>query len=90
MKVSDIQLGILIFMLNFIVDKVEHPSTFEAFWAVNSRRDGFIDECQLKAALTNIMSFSPKHASQASRELMIAIDVNASGDITYSGTNGGR
>ena len=42
-KVSDIQLGILVFMLNFIVEKADTPHILDAFWAVNTRRDGFID-----------------------------------------------
>ena len=86
-KVTDIQLAILIFMLNFISEPTDQSSMAHTFHLINSKRNGFIDEAQLKGSLIRLLGYSPKQAQQVARELMIAIDINASGDITYSGTD---
>lgn len=86
LKLSDIQLGVLLFMANFTARPTGELSLRKVFLAIDQLADGEIDEKELKAALGEYLGMSAKQAEQGAREMLECIDFDASGEINYSGT----
>jgi Ca2+-binding EF-hand superfamily protein len=70
LKISDIQLGVLLFMANFTSRPTGELSLRKAFLAVDQLADGEIDEKELKAALGEYLGMTAKQAEQGAREML--------------------
>ena len=87
LKIADIQLGILVFIVNFIVQYENEDSIVRCFHWINLEGDGVITEEELVKAFVEYEDRPEKKAKQEAAEIMSKIDFNQSKDIDYSGKN---
>ena len=85
LKISDIQLGVLVFIVNFIVQLDNEDSVIRCFHWIDSEGDGVVTEEELANAFVDYEDRQQKKAKQEAAEIMRKIDFNGSRDIDYSG-----
>jgi Ca2+-binding EF-hand superfamily protein len=84
-KLDEIQLGILVFMINVIIKQDNQVGLMKVFNRIDTKEDGEIDEAEIKSALMSYLDLSSKKAEQQTKEFMKKIDIDASGFINYTG-----
>ena len=87
LKISDIQLGVLVFIVNFIVLLDNEDSVIRCFHWIDSEGDGVVTEEELANAFVDYEDRQQKKAKLDASEIMRKIDFNGSKDIDYSGTS---
>ena len=88
MKISEIQLGVLVFMVNFIVQFENEDSMVRCFHWIDEQGDGVVTTDELAHAFVEYEDRPEKKAKVEASDIMRKIDFNQSGDIDYSGING--
>jgi hypothetical protein len=73
-------------MIHFIIQIDNEVALVRAFLRIDSTGDGDIDEKEMKNALKDYLKLDCKTSEVAAKEIIGKIDLNHSGDISYSGT----
>lgn len=82
-KMAEIQLGVLVFMINFIVTIDEDPM-IRCFHLIDTHGDGVITIDELVQSFIEYADRPQKVAEATAKEIMQKIDFNHSDDISYS------
>jgi Ca2+-binding EF-hand superfamily protein len=88
LKLAEIQLGVLVFMINFVINIENEETMIRCFHLIDSQGDGVITVPELVQAMIEFMDRPQKLAESAAKEVLNKIDFNLSKDISYSGTAG--
>ena len=83
-KISDIQLGVLVFIVNFIVQLENEDSVIRCFHLINCQGDGVVTEEELARAFVQYEDRPANKAKVEATQIMNKIDFNNSKDIDYS------
>lgn len=85
LKLAEIQLGVLVFMINFVINIENEDSMIRCFHLIDSEGDGVITVKELVQAMVEFMDRPLKMAENDAKDVMNKIDFNQSKDISYSG-----
>ncbi len=83
-KLAEIQLGVLVFMINLVVGIENEEQMIRCFHMIDSGGDGVISVPELVQAMIEYEDRSLKVAEAEAKEIMARIDFNNSLDISYS------
>lgn len=86
LKLNEIQLGVLVFMIHVITRLPNEVGLMKVFNRIDYREDGEIDEGEVRTALTSFLEMPPKKAEHLAKELMERVDLDSSGFINFTGT----
>jgi Ca2+-binding EF-hand superfamily protein len=86
LKIAEIQLALLVFLVNFIVQFENEDSIVRCFHWIDAEGYGAVTEEELARAFVEYEDRPEKKAKQEAAEIMSKIDFNHSKDIDYSGT----
>ena len=85
-KISEIQLGVLVFMINFVITLKDEQKMVRCFHWIDSEGDGVITEQELAMAMIEYEDRPKLKAQEEAHLIMDKIDFNKSKDISFSGS----
>lgn len=83
-KLTSIQGGIIMFMVNFIDNSNDEAEIFRCFRDIDLNGDGYISKDELRIALIEYMDISEQKAHDLTVAIFKKMDVDRSGFIDYS------
>ena len=87
MKSSSIQVGMLIFIVNFVQNNKEEAELMKCFKALDLNSDGVLSMEELKQGLLKYLKLKDKEAQCIAEKIFAKVDTNGSGYIDYSCKN---
>ena len=84
LKLTSIQRGIVMFMVNFIECPNDEAQIFRCFKDIDLNGDGYISKDELKTALIEYLDISEVQANELTEGIFKKVDVDRSGFIDYS------